>query len=238
MTVDKPPVTISPMKRRSPRRQGKPAAASRRDGKTTGRRRAGQHATGTGRLRIIGGDYRRRLLPVPDSPGLRPTPDRVRETLFNWISAALPGARVLDLFAGTGSLGLEALSRGAREAVFVERDARVADQLGNNLGALKATSRGRVINADVTRFLDATPTPATLVFLDPPFRLGLAEPCCAALESGWLTTEALVYLETETGLEPRVPTSWQLHREMQAGDSHGRLYKREATSLSSRGDAC
>lgn len=218
MTVDKPPVTISPMKRRSPRRSSQSAAASRRDGKTTGR------------LRIIGGDYRRRLLPVPDSPGLRPTPDRVRETLFNWLAAALPGARVLDLFAGTGSLGLEALSRGAREAIFVERDARVADQLGHNLDTLKATSRGRVVNADATGFLDAAPTPATLVFLDPPFRLGLAGPCCAALEAGWLTADALVYLETEAGLEPPVPASWQLHREVRAGDSHGRLYR--------RGDAC
>ncbi|WP_299232174.1 16S rRNA (guanine(966)-N(2))-methyltransferase RsmD [uncultured Halomonas sp.] len=218
------------MTRRSPRprRSGKPKTAGRR---SSDRRHAG-------RLRIIGGDFRRRLLPVLDSPGLRPTPDRVRETLFNWLAATLPGARVLDLFAGTGSLGLEALSRGARETIFVERDARVADQLGRNLDTLGAASRGRVINADVARFLSDAPSPATLVFLDPPFRQGLAEPCCAALESGWLTDKAFIYLETEAGLDPQVPPSWRLHREVHAGDSHGRLYRRDATALSPADDAC
>ncbi|MEQ5800804.1 16S rRNA (guanine(966)-N(2))-methyltransferase RsmD [Halomonas sp. H10-9-1] len=212
------------MTRRPPhsRRSGKPATASQRGAKETGRRRAG-------RLRIIGGDYRRRLLPVLDSPGLRPTPDRVRETLFNWLTAALPGARVLDLFAGSGSLGLEALSRGAREATFVERDARVAAQLTENLATLEATARGRVFDADVITFLGNAPLPATLVFLDPPFRQGLAEPCCAALEAGWLAAGAFIYLETESGLDPRVPAGWQLHREIRAGDSHGRLYQRVAT---------
>lgn len=224
------------MNRRSPRsqrsrRSGKPATASQRGGKGTGRRSAG-------RLRIIGGDYRRRLLPVLDSPGLRPTPDRVRETLFNWLGAALPGARVLDLFAGTGSLGLEALSRGASETTFVERDSRVADQLGINLEALGAASRGHIINTDVTCFLSNVPSPVTLAFLDPPFRQGLAEPCCAALESGWLTDEAFIYLETEAGLAPQVPSSWRLHREVHAGDSHGRLYRRDATALSPPDDAC
>ncbi|MDY7117083.1 16S rRNA (guanine(966)-N(2))-methyltransferase RsmD [Halomonas sp. SSL-5] len=223
------------MTRRPPRsrRSGKPATARQHGGKDAGRRRAGRRSAG--RLRIIGGDYRRRLLPVLDSPGLRPTPDRVRETLFNWLSAALPGARVLDLFAGTGSLGLEALSRGAREATFVEHDARVADQLTENLATLGATERGRVINADVTACLGGAPSPATLIFLDPPFRQGLAEPCCAALESGWLAADALIYLETEAELTPEVPATWQLHREVRAGDSHGRLYRRMA---SRQDDAC
>jgi len=233
MTVDKPPVTILAMTRRHPRsrRSGKPATARQHGGKDTGHRSAG-------RLRIIGGDYRRRLLPVLDSPGLRPTPDRVRETLFNWLAATLPGARVLDLFAGTGSLGLEALSRGAREATFVERDARVADQLTANLATLGAAPRGRVLNADVATFLAGTPCPASLVFLDPPFRQGLAEPCCAALEAGWLADDAFIYLETEAGLDPQIPAGWQLHREVQAGDSHGRLYRRHAGVMSPPDDAC
>lgn len=229
MTVDKPPGTILAMTRRPPpRRRSNQPNASRRGRRDAGRRDAG-------RLRIIGGDYRRRLLPVPDSPGLRPTPDRVRETLFNWLAADLPGARVLDLFAGTGALGLEALSRGAREATFVERDGRVAGQLEENLATLGAAERGRVITADVTSFLAGPPTPCSLAFLDPPFRQGLAEPCCTALESGWLADNAFIYLECERELEPAVPTSWQLHREVRAGDSHGRLFRRDA---SLQHDAC
>ncbi len=219
MTVDKPPGTIPAMTRRPPRprRSGRPAGDGRPGNKSTGR------------LRIIGGDYRRRLLPVLDSPGLRPTPDRVRETLFNWLAAALPGARVLDLFAGTGALGLEALSRGAREAVFVERDARVSAQLRENLATLGAETRARVVGADAASFLAGPASPCSLVFLDPPFRMGLAAPCCATLEAGWLEENAWVYLETEAELTPEVPANWQLHREVRAGDSHGRLYRRAAT---------
>ncbi len=189
---------------------------------------------GGGRLRLIGGEYRRRLLPVLDSPGLRPTPDRVRETLFNWLAMATPGARVLDLFAGTGALGLEALSRGAREALFVERDGRVAQALCANLETLGAAQRGRVITADALAFLAASPSdttpPFTLVFLDPPFRQQLALPCCEQLEQGWLAEEAYIYVETESELAPQVPGSWQLHREVRAGDSTGRLYRRLSTT--------
>jgi len=226
MTVDNPPGTIPAMTRRPSRH--------RRSGRPNGGQPGSKSA---GRLRIIGGDYRRRLLPVLDSPGLRPTPDRVRETLFNWLAAALPGARVLDLFAGTGALGLEALSRGAGDATFVERDARVAGQLGENLATLGAMERGRVITADATAFLAGPPTPCSLVFLDPPFRQGLAEPCCATLEAGWLDENAWIYLETEAELTPEVPPNWRLHREVRAGDSHGRLYRREASS-SPADDAC
>ncbi|MGR4069960.1 16S rRNA (guanine(966)-N(2))-methyltransferase RsmD [Halomonas sp. LR3S48] len=188
---------------------------------------------GSGRLRIIGGEFRRRLLPVLDSPGLRPTPDRVRETLFNWLAATTPGARVLDLFAGTGALGLEALSRGAAEALFVERDVRVAHSLAANLETLGADERGRVHAGDALVLLAAGPAdipPFSLVFLDPPFRQGLAEPCCERLEQGWLTPDAWIYLETETALEVRVPATWSLHREVRAGDSTGRLYRRLAAS--------
>ncbi|ERS89929.1 16S rRNA (guanine(966)-N(2))-methyltransferase RsmD [Halomonas sp. PBN3] len=214
-------MTRRPSRHRRPSRRAPPTAG----------------AKPSGRLRLIGGDYRRRLLPVLDSPGLRPTPDRVRETLFNWLTAALPGARVLDLFAGTGALGLEALSRGAREATFVERDARVAAQLRGNLATLGAEARGRVVDADAAAFLAGPPAPVTLAFLDPPFRQDLAAPCCAALENGWLADDAFIYLETEAGLAPEVPATWRLHRELRAGDSHGRLYRREASS-SPADDAC
>ncbi|RDB44867.1 16S rRNA (guanine(966)-N(2))-methyltransferase RsmD [Halomonas sp. DQ26W] len=189
-----------------------------------------------GRLRLIGGEFRRRLLPVLDSPGLRPTPDRVRETLFNWLVMTTPGARVLDLFAGTGALGLEALSRGARETLFVERDVRVAQALRTNVVTLGAEQRGRVVTDDALAFLDTPPadasTPFTLVFLDPPFRQQLAQPCCERLERGWLAEAAYIYLETESELDPQVPDSWQLHREVRAGDSTGRLYRRLTTARS------
>ncbi len=190
-----------------------------------------------GQLRLIGGDFKRRRLPVLDSPGLRPTPDRVRETLFNWLATATPGARALDLFAGTGALGLEALSRGAAEACFVERDTRVARQLTSNLATLDVTARSRVITADVLAFLAGEPHPCSLVFLDPPFRQGLVEPCCARLEQhGWLTDEAFVYVEMESKAVPTVPASWALHRELRAGDTTARLYRRCVESAN--GDAC
>ncbi|SEL37718.1 16S rRNA (guanine(966)-N(2))-methyltransferase RsmD [Halomonas daqiaonensis] len=217
-------------RRRSPSRKPRqPAANAHKD---LGRRNPG-------RLRLIGGEYRRRQLPVLDHPGLRPTPDRVRETLFNWLAAATPGARVLDLFAGTGALGLEALSRGARQAVFVEHDSRVGRQLADNLATLGAAERGRLVTADALAFLSADPTHFSLVFLDPPFRQGLTEACCKALEAGWLADDALVYVETESALTPEVPASWQLHRQVRAGDSTGRLYRRHPPgSGSTGGDAC
>jgi 16S rRNA (guanine966-N2)-methyltransferase len=179
---------------------------------------------------------------VLDRPGLRPTPDRVRETLFNWLVADLPGALVLDLFAGTGALGLEALSRGARGACFVERDAAVARTLEDNLVTLGADARADVMTTDALGFLSGAPSPFTLVFLDPPFRQGLAAPCCLALEDGWLSNDAMIYLETEFDIVPEVPAHWSLHREVRAGESQGRLYRRrpagEAQAESTNADAC
>ncbi|KPQ25402.1 MAG: 16S rRNA (guanine(966)-N(2))-methyltransferase RsmD [Halomonas sp. HL-48] len=187
--------------------------------------------TGTkppGKLRIIGGDYRRRQLPVLDRPGLRPTPDRVRETLFNWLGQALYGKAVLDLFAGTGALGIEALSRGAAQVTFVERDRQVAEHISGNLETLNA-DKGQVIAADADSFLAQRAAPYDVVFLDPPFHQGLAAGCCRALESrGWLAADALIYLETERGLTPEVPAHWTLYRETHAGESTARLYQRQA----------
>ncbi|MEL7980051.1 16S rRNA (guanine(966)-N(2))-methyltransferase RsmD [Vreelandella titanicae] len=181
-----------------------------------------------GKLRIIGGEFRRRQLPVLNSPGLRPTPDRVRETLFNWLGQQLHGQQVLDLFAGTGALGIEAVSRGASWVDFVERDPRVAAQLSTNLASLNITASAVHVN-DVQTYLTRPAKPYTLVFLDPPFHQQLAAPCCSALEtSGWLDNEAMIYLETETSLAPKVPANWLLHRETQAGESTARLYQRQA----------
>jgi 16S rRNA (guanine966-N2)-methyltransferase len=206
-------------RQRSPR-----SSASRR---TTAQRAGKQSGKPVGKLRIIGGEFRRRQLPVLDSPGLRPTPDRVRETLFNWLGQQLYGQQVLDLFAGTGALGIEALSRGAICVDFVERDHRVAAQLTENLATLNITSSEVHIN-DVQAYLTRPAKQYALVFLDPPFHQQLAAPCCATLENGgWLTDDAMIYLETEASLTPEVPANWQLHRETQAGESTARLYQRK-----------
>nr|WP_298380192.1 16S rRNA (guanine(966)-N(2))-methyltransferase RsmD [uncultured Halomonas sp.] len=187
-----------------------------------------------GKLRIIGGRFRRRLLPVPDHPGLRPTPDRMRETLFNWLAFELADRRVLDLFAGTGALGLEALSRGAQEALFVEADGAVARGIEANLQTLDAS--GHVITRSALAFLNGPPQPFDIVFLDPPFRQGLAgDTCCLLEQRGWLNDEAWIYVETESELVLKVPATWKLHREVPAGESHGRLYQRTASPA---GDAC
>ncbi len=149
-----------------------------------------------GRVRIIGGRWRSRLLDVADVPGLRPSGDRVRETLFNWLAPALPGARVLDAFAGTGALGFEALSRGARFAVFVERDAGAATALRRNAAALGADCEVRQGDA---RALLAAGNPGEafdLVFLDPPFAAGdAARLCTLVADNGWLAEAGRLYLE-------------------------------------------
>ncbi|OHV10901.1 16S rRNA (guanine(966)-N(2))-methyltransferase RsmD [Kushneria phosphatilytica] len=203
----------------------------------TSRRPASKSADrGRGTLRLIGGDFRRRRLPIPDRPGLRPTPDRVRETLFNWLMP-LPGtARVLDLYAGTGALGLEALSRGAGTACFVEHDPAAAEQLRTNLATLfnsplpdgRPVPTHQVIEEQVSAFLARSPeAPFNLVLLDPPFRQALVEKESHRLETGgWLAQDARIYIETEPDAEPILPTNWQLYRQTRAGDSLARLYIR------------
>lgn len=143
-------------------------------------------------IRIIGGTWRGRRLPIPPGTVVRPTPDRARETLFNWLAAALDGARCLDLFAGTGALGLEALSRGAREAWFVERDSRLQDALRERISDLGANAT--VINDDVERVLSrSTNETFDLVFIDPPYEDRL-EPVLAMLPP-WLAPGAKIYIE-------------------------------------------
>ena len=155
------------------------------------------------RIRIIGGRWRRRLLDVADVPGLRPTPDRVRETLFNWLGQDLDGLACLDLFAGTGALGFEAASRGAAQVTMVERDARALAQLKANATALDA-SNVEIRRADALDFLresaHARQQPYDLVFLDPPYRQGWlarVEPLLADV----LDAKALIYVEAEHAVE-------------------------------------
>lgn len=185
-------------------------------------------ARAPGQIRIIGGQWRGRKLPVPDSPGLRPTTDRVRETLFNWLAPAIQGARCLDCFAGSGALGFEALSRFAASATLLEQDRAVAALLDENLRLLNAAN-GRVVNADSLRWLAQPGDPQDIVFLDPPFRQGLIEQTIRLLEEyHWLAQDAWIYIETETERQGiAVPAHWRLHREKVAGQVAFRLYIRQ-----------
>ncbi|OOG66047.1 16S rRNA (guanine(966)-N(2))-methyltransferase RsmD [Rhodanobacter sp. B04] len=187
---------------------------------------SGGHRAAPGRIRIIGGNLRNSRLDVPDLPGLRPTAERVRETLFNWLAPVIGGARCLDLCAGTGALGIEALSRGAAGVQFVERDAQAARALRDNLGRLKAAG-GQVAVAAAGTFLQGAAQPADLVFLDPPFALDLWATLAQQLEAGgWLALPAWIYVESPRASAPALPSNWQLHREGQAGEVRFALYRR------------
>jgi 16S rRNA (guanine966-N2)-methyltransferase len=178
-------------------------------------------------VRIIGGTWRGRKLHFPDAPGLRPTPDRVRETVFNWLQGETAGRRGLDLFAGSGALGLEALSRGASEVVFVESDAQAARAVAEMLQTL-GCDRGRVVRTDAFAFLAGPPEPFDLAFLDPPYAERVLPQACGALEAGgWLKSGALVYLEdrAEAG-EPALPMGWELLKSKRAGDVGYHLARR------------
>lgn len=175
--------------------------------------------TGRNRLRIIGGEWRGRKLSFPPLEGVRPTPDRVRETLFNWLRDIIPGARCLDLFAGSGALGFEALSRGAAGAVMVDRHPQVVDQLRAHAEVLHADG-AEVVQTDALQFLRRTPArPFDVVFLDPPFDQPVLEPCIAQLSApGWLAADAWIYVEAARATRlPALPDRWQHLRHKQAG---------------------
>ena len=179
------------------------------------------------RVRIIGGAWRRRWLPVAPVPGLRPSADAQRETLFNWLQPLLYGAKVLDLFAGTGALGLEAASRGAGSVLLVEKSPVAADQLEANLRLLGADGV-TVRRADALRLLAQGPEAAGLtafdiVFVDPPFGKGLIVPVLEGLRGGggWLAPGARVYVEQEGSLP--APADWEILRERTGGQAHGML---------------
>ncbi|WP_152219438.1 16S rRNA (guanine(966)-N(2))-methyltransferase RsmD [Pseudomonas sp. SCB32] len=185
---------------------------------------------GQGQLRIIGGEWRSRRFAFPDGPGLRPTPDRVRETLFNWLAAYVPGARVLDPFAGSGALFLEALSRGASAGLALDTNAEAATALRSHLATLQCTS-GQVLLTDALRYLESQPAaPFDLVFLDPPFHQDLLQNTCRLLEErGWLAKDAWIYTESEAVPSSLgLPPNWRLHREKKAGAVHYALWQREA----------
>lgn len=179
-------------------------------------------------LRIIGGNWRRRRVCFPNVPGLRPTSDRIRETVFNWLQPYLPGARCLDLFAGSGAMGLEALSRGAGSALFVERNPAAAASIRTALKQLGAVG-GEVLQADALRLLEQPGGSYDIVFIDPPFGTDIISTCCELLEQHqWLKPGALIYLEQERGKPiPTTPDNWSLHRQAKAGQAAYYLMRRQ-----------
>lgn len=183
--------------------------------------------TGSNQLRIIGGQWRSRRLAFPDVPGLRPTPDRVRETLYNWLAAHINGAHLLDCFAGSGALFLEGLSRGATGGTALELNRNAVTSLRDNLQLLDA-SQGEVIHTDSLHWLNQSASRQfDLVLLDPPFHQGLLQRSCQLVqEQGWLAPDALIYTESEQPPSTLgLPASWQLHREKHSGQVYYALWK-------------
>lgn len=187
---------------------------------------AKQKQTKQGILRIIGGNWRGRKLGFPDIDGLRPTGDRVRETLFNWLQPVLAGSRCLDCFAGSGALGLEAASRGAGSVVLVELDRVASAALQQNIDLLQAT-QCELINNRIENVLPTAQGPFDLVFLDPPYQLDLWSPVAFALtEQGLLSEGARIYLEyPRRQPQPDLPPSWHCLKEKQAGDVKYALFE-------------
>ena len=176
--------------------------------------------TGRNSVRIIAGTWRGRRIHFPDMPALRPTPDRVRETLFNWLQHSIAETRVLDLFAGSGALGLEALSRGAREAVFVEQFPAAAHALQEQLNRFGGAAKGRILQMGAARFLRTPGAPFDLAFLDPPFGTNALAEYIPLLDSGnWLNVGGLIYLENERAAGvPALPDHWELLKSKSAGE--------------------
>jgi 16S rRNA (guanine966-N2)-methyltransferase len=205
---------VPPPKQPKSRRLPKPQPPPQRDGRNS--------------VRIIGGGWRGRRVSFPDVPGLRPTPDRVRETLYNWLQHSVVGTRCLDLFAGSGALGLEALSRGASGVVFVEQSQAAARGLVAELARLGGTSKARVVEMGASRFLRTAGEasgrpyggPFDIVFMDPPFgQEALAEYIPLLDAGGWVKSGGLVYLESEKSAgAPAVPAHWELLKSKSAGE--------------------
>jgi 16S rRNA (guanine966-N2)-methyltransferase len=173
-----------------------------------------------GRLRIVAGKWRSRLLPVVDIDGLRPTSERIRETLFNWLAGEITDSHCLDPFAGTGALAFEAMSRGAASAMLIDNSRRVVESLINSAELLNADN-ARILCADGLSFMQQKASRRyDIVFLDPPFAEDIVEDCCRLLQSnGWLTDHAAVYIEQAKGRpQPELPPGWTLVKDNKAGN--------------------
>lgn len=181
-----------------------------------------------GQLRIIGGEWRSRQFYFPMAHGLRPTPNRVRETLFNWLAPYVPGALVLDCFTGSGALFLEALSRGASRALALDSNGNALAALRQTLATLKCEN-GQLLQTNALQYLEnQAATPYDLIFLDPPFGQDLLRPACELLEAkGWLAQDAWIYTESEAPPSALgLPANWRLHREQKAGQVYYSLWQR------------
>ncbi|PXF64372.1 16S rRNA (guanine(966)-N(2))-methyltransferase RsmD [Kangiella spongicola] len=188
-------------------------------------RRSNKSNNKSGQFRIIGGLWKGRKLKFFEVEGLRPSLDRIRETLFNWLQTDIRGARCLDLFAGSGAIGIEALSRGAASVDFVELNKKAARQLESNIGLLQADD-GNLHHQDAKQFLSQEHQPYDVVFLDPPFHKGLAQEIVGQLaQTNLLAEGALVYLEIEQNLEIDIPDNWELLKDKKAGQLQYRLYR-------------
>ena len=187
-------------------------------------------ATRSSSIRIIGGEWRSRKLSVPEAPGLRPTPDRVRETLFNWLAPTIQGARVLDAFAGSGALFLEALSRGASSSVALDVNSDAVNNLRRNLAILQCEA-AEVLRVDAVQYLSANSEQGfDIALLDPPFHQDLLLSTCQLLEEHhWLNPRAWIYTESEQAPSSLgVPNTWRLHREKHTGQVHYALWQKGA----------
>lgn len=226
---------IIPHRHRSTRVPQSRGKSGGRSGDSSG----GPSRNNTGVVRIIAGRWRGRKLVFPALPGLRPTGDRLRETLFNWLQPMLRGARCLDLFAGSGALGLEAASRDASRVSLIESNPAVAQALRISCTLLE-TDRVEVVNADALAWLTrpSPPTdPYTIAFLDPPFAGDLLKRAIPALEaSGVLAAPAWIYLENARGQAlPELPPNWHLHREKCSGEVCCRLFRRDPGTIEGAG---
>jgi 16S rRNA (guanine966-N2)-methyltransferase len=194
---------------------------SRPVGKKTAHKAARESARGAShaphRLRIIGGRWRGSRIVFPPLAAIRPSPDRVRETLFNWLQQPIVGARCLDLFAGSGALGLEALSRGAAHVTFVDREPQIGRHISQTLERLGSRDAVVVVQ-DALRFLARPAQPFDIVFLDPPFESGLLEQVATRLQGGWLAPGAWIYVEclADSSLAT-LPVEWRVQRTRRAG---------------------
>lgn len=182
-----------------------------------------------GVIRLIGGKWRGRKISVPDLTGLRPTPDRVRETLFNWLSISIPNAYCLDAFAGTGALGFEALSRGAKQVVMIEQSDTAVVALRETATRFEATESVAIYQANVPEQLISPNTPFDIVFLDPPYHSHLLLPTCHYLEQHhFLAPIAYIYLEAEAVIKDNeLPQQWRIIKAGHAGQVYYHLAKRE-----------
>ena len=183
-----------------------------------------------GQVRIIGGDLKGRKLPVLNAEGLRPTSDRVKETLFNWLQFEIPGANCLDVFAGSGALSFEAISRGAKQVTMLELDNKNAKQLQQNLQALSVTN-AQVTQTDSLLWLKQPSSQVfDVVFLDPPFHQGLMQSSIDLLfENGYLNDQAWLYIEQEKSIDwPRLPKEWIVYREKSTSQVKFGLFCKES----------